>query len=150
MAGQVSSASALYRFCIKTIKHGSRSARILRVGTDTSRSATTLLPEQAKPGRSITRMVLPIRQFFLGLALRGSCQIGLSRVCKPQVGGSIPLASSWIKTCSFPQISFFEDSPPSYFDGPNQAAIIKVVKPCVLAGCLKLILGFCRVHASYT
>ena len=31
-------------------------------------------------------MVLPICQFSLGLALPGSCQIGLSRVCKPQVG----------------------------------------------------------------
>ena len=30
-------------------------------------------------------MVRPIRQFYLGLALRGSCQIGLNRVCKPQV-----------------------------------------------------------------
>jgi hypothetical protein len=47
--------------------------------------ATTLLPEQAKPSRSIMRMVLPIRQFYLGLALRGSCQAVLNRVCKPQV-----------------------------------------------------------------
>ena len=31
-------------------------------------------------------MVLQALQFFLGLALRGSCQIGLNRVCKPQVG----------------------------------------------------------------
>jgi hypothetical protein len=57
-------------------------------------SATTLLPEQAKPSRSIKRMVLPIRQFYLGLAHRGSCQAALHRVCKPQVGGSIPLANS--------------------------------------------------------
>ena len=56
--------------------------------------ATTLLPEQAKPSRSIRRMVLPIHQFYLGLAQRESCQIGLNQVCKPQVGGSIPLASS--------------------------------------------------------
>jgi len=33
-------------------------------------------------------MVLSIRQFYLGLALGGSCQIGLSRVCKPRVGDS--------------------------------------------------------------
>lgn len=90
----MSSASALYRFCRKTIKRGSGSGRVFRAETVTSRSATTLLPEQDKPGQPITRMVLPIRQFFLGLALRGSCQIGLSRVCKPQVEGSIPLASS--------------------------------------------------------
>jgi hypothetical protein len=60
-------------------------------------SATTLLPEQAKPSQSIKRMALPICQFYLGLARRGSCQAALNQVCKPQVGGSIPLASSWIK-----------------------------------------------------
>ena len=32
------------------------------------------------------RMVLPIHQIYLWLALRWSCQIGLSRVCKPHVG----------------------------------------------------------------
>jgi hypothetical protein len=47
--------------------------------------ATTLLPEQPKLSRSIKRMVLPIRQFYLGLDQRGSCQIGLSRFSKPQV-----------------------------------------------------------------
>ena len=31
-------------------------------------------------------MVLLIRQFFLGLARRGSCQIGPKHFCKPQVG----------------------------------------------------------------
>ena len=36
-------------------------------------------------------MVLPIRQFFLGLARRGSGQIGLSRGCKPQVDRGISL-----------------------------------------------------------
>ncbi|HEV8325847.1 MAG TPA: hypothetical protein VGQ08_00060 [Nitrospiraceae bacterium] len=30
-------------------------------------------------------MVLLIRQFFLGLARRGSCQIGPKHFCKPQV-----------------------------------------------------------------
>ena len=48
-------------------------------------SATTLLPEQANPSRSIKRAVLLTRQFFFVLALRGSCQIDLSRVCKPQL-----------------------------------------------------------------
>ena len=42
------------------------------------------------------RMVLPIRQFYLGLALRGSCQVGLIQFLKPQVGGSIPLTSTWV------------------------------------------------------
>ena len=51
-------------------------------------SATTLLPEQAKPSRSMKRMVLPIRQFYLDLARRGSCQAALHRVSKPQVGDS--------------------------------------------------------------
>jgi len=41
-------------------------------------------------------MVLPIRQFYLGLAHHGFCQAALHRVCKPQVEGSFPLASSWI------------------------------------------------------
>ena len=39
-------------------------------------------------------MALPILYFFLGLALRGCCQAALNRVCKPQVEGSIPPASS--------------------------------------------------------
>jgi hypothetical protein len=30
-------------------------------------------------------MVLSNFQFFLGLARLGSCQIGLNRVCKPQI-----------------------------------------------------------------
>ena len=30
-------------------------------------------------------MILPIRQFYLGLALRGLCQMELSRVCNTQV-----------------------------------------------------------------
>ena len=34
-------------------------------------------------------MVLPIRQFYLGLALRGSCQAALQRFCKPQVGQAV-------------------------------------------------------------
>ncbi len=34
---------------------------------------------------------------FLVLARRGSCQVGQNRVCKPQVGGSIPLASFLVK-----------------------------------------------------
>jgi len=38
-------------------------------------------------------MVLPIRQFYLGLALRGSCKIGLSRVCIPQVGQVVLLTA---------------------------------------------------------
>jgi len=63
-----------------------------------SKAATTLLPEQANPSRSIKRMALRIHQFFLLLARRGSCQAALNRVCKPQAGGSIPLASSWVKT----------------------------------------------------
>lgn len=48
-------------------------------------SATILLPEQAKLARSIMRMVLPIRQFYLVLAGRGSCQVGLVQFRKPQV-----------------------------------------------------------------
>src|SRR5438309_12075460 len=48
------------------------------------------LPEQTKPSRSITKMVLLIHQFYLGLAMRGSCQIGLHRVWKPHVEGLIP------------------------------------------------------------
>ena len=39
-------------------------------------------------------MVLPILHFYLELARRGFCQAALSRACKPQVGGSIPLANS--------------------------------------------------------
>ena len=56
--------------------------------------ATTLLPEQAKPSRSIMRMVLLVLRFFLVLARRGTCQKWLDRVCTPQVGGAIPPASS--------------------------------------------------------
>jgi hypothetical protein len=58
-----------------------------------SSCATTLLPKQAKPSRSIKRIVLPIRQFFLGLALGGSCQAALHRVCKPQVGQAVLLTA---------------------------------------------------------
>ena len=39
------------------------------------------------------RMVLPIFQFLLGLALRSSYQIALSRVCKPQVGQVVLLTA---------------------------------------------------------
>jgi hypothetical protein len=67
--------------------------KIQHGGSNTESSATTLLPEQAKPSRSIKRMVLPIRQFYLGLALAESAQVGVIQFCKSQVGGSIPLAS---------------------------------------------------------
>ena len=41
-------------------------------------------------------MVLPIRQSYIGLALRGLCQIGLSRVCKSQVGQAVLLTERGI------------------------------------------------------
>ena len=68
--------------------------------------ATTRLPEQANLSQAITRMVLLIHQFDGGLPRRGSCQIGLSRVCKPQAGGSILLASSSVNSC-FKEYSAF-------------------------------------------
>ena len=55
--------------------------------------ATTLLPEQANPSRSIKRMILRNLQISLGLALRGSCQAALNRVCKPQVGQAVLLTA---------------------------------------------------------
>ena len=120
------------------------------------------LPEQANPSRSITRKVLQIRQYYLGLALRGSCQAALSRVCKPQVGCSIPLGSSWVKTCSSPllrnqpksELAIHRGLPPSYFDDLIKrlsmvlAASFKVVKPCVLAGGLELIIGYCAFMSA--
>ena len=40
----------------------------------------------------------PNPRVFLLLALAGSAQVGLIQICKPQVGGSIPLAGFWIDT----------------------------------------------------
>ena len=37
--------------------------------------ATTLFPEQAKPSRSITRMVPPIRRFYLGKLCEGRLRL---------------------------------------------------------------------------
>jgi len=39
-------------------------------------------------------MVCLIRRFLVGLGCLRWVQIAVSRICKPQVGGSIPLASS--------------------------------------------------------
>jgi hypothetical protein len=64
--------------------HSDSEAELKITWGDTGHSATTLLPEQATPSRSIKRMVLPIRQFYIGLGLRGSCQSALHRVCKPR------------------------------------------------------------------
>ena len=44
----------------------------------------------------MTIIVCPNRRFFLLLALAGSAQVGLIQFRKPQVGGSIPLATSWV------------------------------------------------------
>jgi hypothetical protein len=41
-------------------------------------------------------MVCPNRRFSLLLALAESTQVGLIQFRKPQVIGSIPIASSWI------------------------------------------------------
>ena len=63
-------------------------------GSSTELFATSLLPDQPKPCRSMTIMIFQNRHFFLLLALAESAQVGLSRFRKPQVVPLIRVAYS--------------------------------------------------------
>jgi len=51
----------------------------------------------------MTIMVDPNHRFSVGMALAGLAQFREEEIRKPQVGGSIPLASSWI-TVNHPSV----------------------------------------------
>jgi hypothetical protein len=53
-------------------------------------SATTLLPEQPKPRRPMTIMVVQNLRFSVGIALAGLAQFRKEEICKPQVWESVP------------------------------------------------------------
>jgi hypothetical protein len=48
----------------------------------------------------MTIMVVPNLRFSVGIALAGLAQFRKEEICKPQIGGSIPLASSTFKSFS--------------------------------------------------
>jgi hypothetical protein len=56
--------------------------------------ATTLLPEQPKPRRPMTILVIPNLRFFVGMALAGLAQFQEEEIRKPQVVRSIRIAGS--------------------------------------------------------